>query len=270
LPVQGSGYLDFVFPGFDAASRGWAGHVSTFFDTEATKPMTINLVARDFHRPCAAPPLMSAKQVADRFNIFDPAALLAFQDTVGIRGVAQFKVNPKVDYSVGIAQRAMGRKAPTRQGLNQLTMEIRESIPPGHAWWTDISHKHEPDFAGNLYRRTFLEQRTGRVCITSSKRKDTVTLLRDLETMHAWVKANVPGGEFRFLGCDFGSEYAKQGHGDRILVDALRQWQVLHPGFRTIPLAAYDQAHNLAESANHQLAGLAFTNACRAHLGPTA
>jgi len=56
--------------------------------------------------------------------------------------------------------------------------------------------------------------------------------------MHAWVKANVPGGEFRYLGC----EYAQQGHGDRVLVDALRQWQVLHPGFRCIPLAAYDQA----------------------------
>ena len=270
LPVLGSGYLDFVFPGYDTRSFSWAGGVVGQFAGTPPKTMAIHLVTRDIHRPSAGPLIMSAKQAADRFNIFDHDALLSFHDTIGIRGAAPFKVDRRADYSAGIAQRAMGRRAPTRQALNQITMEIRESIPPGHAWWTDISHKHVPDFAGNVYRRIFAEQRTGRVCITFSKRKDTLSLLRDLESMHAWVKANVPGGEFRFLGCDFGSEYAQQGHGDRILVDALRQWQVLHPGFRCIPLAAYDQAHNLAESATHQLAGLAYTNACRAHLGPTA
>ena len=86
--------------------------------------MSIHLATQDIHRPCAGPPITSAKQVADRFNIFDHDALVAFQDTLGVRGVATFTVDRKIDYSGGIAQRAMGRKAPMRQAINQLTMQI--------------------------------------------------------------------------------------------------------------------------------------------------
>ncbi len=77
--------------------------------------------------------------------------------------------------------------------------------------------------------------RGGQTSVTSSRRRefvsrfrrksDTLSLLRNLETMHAWAKENVPGGELRFLGCDFRS--AQQGHGDRVLVDALRQLDLL-------------------------------------------
>ena len=31
LPVLGSGYLDFVFPGYEIGETGWAGHVSNVF-----------------------------------------------------------------------------------------------------------------------------------------------------------------------------------------------------------------------------------------------
>ena len=79
----------------------------------------------------------------------------------------------------------------------------------GEVWWTDISLKHSPDFEGNVYRRVFVEQATGRVLLTFSKKKDTCSLLRDLDTLRAWALSHCePGTSLRQLGCDFGSEYA--------------------------------------------------------------
>jgi hypothetical protein len=173
---------------------------------------------------------MSAKHAADRFNLFNHDALASFH--LINNGVAEFPVDRSFDYSMGISQRATGKKGPTRTLLNQITMAVRERTPKGHAWWTDISHKHPPDFAGNQYSRTFAEQVTGRVRLSFSRRKNTESLLVDLEMMHCWVLANVPGGQFRFLGCDFGGEYAQQGHGDNIIVPALREYCARHPGFQ--------------------------------------
>ena len=70
-------------------------------------------------------------------------------------------------------------------------MGIRMHAKKGEAWWTDISLKHAPDFEGNVYRRVFVEQTTGRVVLTFSKKKDTVSLLRDLDTLRAWVSFHV-------------------------------------------------------------------------------
>ncbi len=54
-----------------------------------------------------------------------------------------------------------GKKGHTRTHLNQITTAVRENTPKGHTLWTDISHKHPSDFAGNQYSRTFAEQVTG-------------------------------------------------------------------------------------------------------------
>ena len=89
--------------------------------------------------------------------------------------------------------------------------------------------------------------------------------------MCLWVRANVPGGQFAELSCDFGGEYAQQGHGgDNVLIPALRTWVDAHPGFRVRPLPPHSQSWNLAENAIHQLGGLAFANGIRAKLGPKA
>ncbi len=71
--------MDFVFPGHTGTVRGWAGYVVNVFDPRDSiaclvikpKESVVCLVTRDVHRPSAGPPIMSAKQVADRFNIFD-------------------------------------------------------------------------------------------------------------------------------------------------------------------------------------------------------
>ena len=208
LPVLGSGYLDFVFPGYEL----WSGWMTNEASTPGMRQPVgqVHRVQRDAHRPSACAPIMSAKQAAERFNLFDHDALAGFH--LVANGVFPFSVDRKHDYSNGLLQRAMGRRAPTHATLNKLTMEIREHVPRGHTWWTDISHKHSPDFDGNCYSRTFAEQNTGRVRLTFSARKTTEALLRDLDDMQAWVRMHVPGGQFRRLGCDFGSEYAQQGH----------------------------------------------------------
>jgi hypothetical protein len=46
---------------------------------------------------------------------------------------------------------ALGEPAPQR---------LRDTMPPGHVWWTDVSNMRPPDFDGNVYSRLFAEERT--------------------------------------------------------------------------------------------------------------
>jgi hypothetical protein len=48
------------------------------------------------------------------------------------------------------------------------------------------------------------------------------------------VATNVPGGRFTTLKCDFGSEIARQNHGNDYIVSALSRWLDAHPGFRIL------------------------------------
>ena len=126
--------------------------------------------------------------------------------------------------------------------------------------------KHDPDFAGNRYFRTFSEERTSYAHLTFSAYKNTATLIDDLMEMHSWVRQNAPGGQFRLLRCDFGGEYAQQGHGHNVLVPALRAYCDWNPDFKAIPVAPHSSDRVKAENTIGLL-GLAFANACRAHLG---
>ncbi len=90
-------------------------------------------------------------------------------------------------------------------------MHIRLHTKEGEAWWTDISLKHTPDF--------FVEQVT---VIAFSRKKDTKSLLKNLGTLRQWIVASCdPGSALQQLGCDFGSEYAKQGHGGNVLASGV-------------------------------------------------
>ena len=269
LAIKGTGYLDFAFPGHAPASVPWGGRVVNAFNA-TSHPMraTIARAAAVGPRPASCAPIMSPQQIADRFNIFDHDALRAFHLTAN--GVSEVTTVPTRDYSNGIKDMANGRIAPTHSSLNAVSRGVREHKPPAHTWWTDISHMHEPDFNGDRYSRIFAEEATGAARIMFSRSKDTLSLLKHLEELDAWVITNVPGGRFMELSCDFGGEYAQQGHGDNIIVKALRAYCTAHPGFRVRPLAPHSQAYNKAENAIHQISGLAFANGCRARLGPTA
>jgi hypothetical protein len=73
---------------------------------------------------------------------------------------------------------------------------------------------HAPDFRGDMYCRTFLEEHTGVVLQRFCADKTMATLHNQLEWLETWVKFNAKGGALRILRCDFGSEYAGQGCGE--------------------------------------------------------
>ena len=136
---------------------------------------------------------------------------------------------------MGLLHRALGRTAPARAHLNIVSWRIREQLLPGEQWWADIGHRHEPDYAGSMYVRLFAEEKTGFAHPLFCVDKSTAFLLAQLEAMEVWVRLIVPHGHFRVLQCDFGSEYATQGHGDDYIVRELQAFIAARPYFRVVP-----------------------------------
>ena len=98
-------------------------------------------------RPCMGP-VATPQMPADRFNIFGHDQLRDFGAVVD--GV---KVGAPVmggrDYSGGLLQRALGRRAPAHARLNLAAWQVRERLTCGEQWWADIGHRHDPDYAGH-------------------------------------------------------------------------------------------------------------------------
>ena len=174
------------------------------------------------------------------------------------------------DYSGGLLQRALGRRAPAHARLNLAAWQVRERLTCGEQWWADIGHRHEP----RLCRaRVHAPIRGGEDGI----RRATVLCGQ----IHI-IACGAVGGDgdvgapqratrhFRFLRCDFGSEYATQGRGDDYVVAGLKAFIAARPYFRVIPCPPHAHAFNKAENTIHQITGHAFANACRARLGPAA
>ena len=206
--------------------------------------------------------------MAARFNIFDHAALREAHKHMA--GVLPLKVAPAADYSGGLSQYALHRRAPAHSTLNALSRGIRDTTQPGTVWWTDISHMYEPDYDGNRYARVFAEEHTSYALEYDSPTTTTQSLLGQLAQLQSWVLRHVPGAALRVIRCDFGSEYVRQGHGDDMLTKALSAFCDANLGLRVIPVAPRAQAYNKAELTIQKLAGHAFMNAVRARLGGTA
>jgi hypothetical protein len=93
-------------------------------------------------------PLLSPQLLADRYNIFGHAQLRRIGSfATGVQPGA--KVEEARDYSNGLQQRAMGRRASAHTRLNVASWSVRELLHPGEQWWADISRMHTPDWAGN-------------------------------------------------------------------------------------------------------------------------
>ena len=222
----------------------------------------------DGRRPSAGA-LLQPQQLADRLNIFGPEQLRLMSSVV--EGVATgAHVSPTKDYSAGLLHRARGRTSPARKKLNITAWQVRQRLAPGDMWWADIGHVHPPDWRGDTYCRTFAEEHTGVVVPYFCSSKSTAALIAQLVEHETWVATNVPGGRFRVLRCDFGSEYAVQGRGDDYLTAALKIFCADRPDFHVEPCPPHAHAFNKVEGAIHQTAGRAFSNACRANLGDMA
>ena len=185
-------------------------------------------------RASAVPPHRTAASIAQRLNVFSPAALRLVHTYLD--GVMPLTVSDDVDYAKGLSQLALHRRPPTHFVMNQLSSSVRDHQPPGSVWWTDISHSFPPDFEGNTYARLFAEDRTSFAIEHFCSDKGSATLVSQLVELKAWVKANVPGGALHLICCDFGSEYAKQGHGDDILTRACSEFCDANPEVRIRPV----------------------------------
>ena len=148
-------------------------------------------------------------------------------------------------------------------------MTLRDTVPHGYVWWTDVSNQRPPDFDGHVYSRLFAEERTGCAHTYYSSRKDAVTLIEHIGEMVTWINQHVPGGKLMVLRCDFASEAVKQGHGDDIYTAAMAAYCDANPGFRFVPVAPNSQALNRAENTWGRIHGGAYLNARRARIGAT-
>jgi len=293
MKQTGGGYLDIVL--HDRPVRARPEYPMTWFNSDAasvvnvsgssahnilhispgaqilvyrdTAPQPHTIAATRAHRPSVAPMLETA-DIASRFNIWTESQLRDMHLAVGGMHTPRFIKGR--DYSNGIYERAQGRKAKAHSALNQLSMSVRERLMPGQQWWADIGHVHTPDWNGDMYNRTFAEEKSSFVLPCFAKVKSTQALLLHLEYVTDWVPKHVPGARFTILRMDFGSEASRQGHGDDFIVQALKVWMTSHPYFRFVPIAPHANAYCKVENVIGQLVGHAAANAIRAHLGAAA
>jgi hypothetical protein len=174
-------------------------------------------------RAATFPALRSISTIAERLNLKDGAAYRAFRNASPF-GIADDAPWPKDD-TAPIDQEyfvtGAGRKPSIFHSRPPLSVAIRNYMPPGSVWFTDISLQRPPDHQGHCYSRLFAEEHCGYASTYYSASKDSDTLTRQLDEHATWVRQNVPGGCFSVLRCDFASEIVRQNHGDDYYTQAL-------------------------------------------------
>ena len=173
-------------------------------------------------RTSAFPPTKHAHILAERYNCVNADSLRALivASPIGVADGLLETVVPDTDYSQGYASNIM-KAPPIHATRYTLSAAIRDAMPPGHVWWTDVSNARPPDFQGNTYSRLFAEERTSYALTLYAPRKDSATLVAQLDELRVWISQHVPGGHLSVLRCDFASEIVKQCHGDEINTKAL-------------------------------------------------
>jgi hypothetical protein len=100
-------------------------------------------------RASAFPPISTARQASERYNLFTVQALKAFQGAV--KGVTDFKIDEDEDYG-SIMKYQIGKVRPAaRAKRSTLTMEIADAHHQASVWYHDAGpHRPSgPDFQGN-------------------------------------------------------------------------------------------------------------------------
>ena len=216
-----------------ALPAGWGGrvrYVAPLWDRSPAPATAEVRVVRT--RASAYPPVRQAHILAERYNCInaDSLSALILASPIGVADGLLESVVPGTDYSQGYASNIM-KAPPIHATRYTLSSSIRDAMPPGHVWWTDVSNTRPPDFQGHTYSRLFAEERTSFAVTLYSSRKDSSTLVSQLEEMRAWITQHVPGGHLSVLRCDFASEIVRQGHGDDINTSALSASAISTLGF---------------------------------------
>jgi hypothetical protein len=114
-------------------------------------------------RAATFPALRSISTIAERLNLKDGAAYRAFRNASPF-GIADDAPRPKDD-TAPIDQEyfvtGAGRKPSIFHSRPPLSIAIRNHMPPGSVWFTDISLQRPPDHQGNCYSRLFAEEHCG-------------------------------------------------------------------------------------------------------------
>ena len=222
-------------------------------------------------RPSAFPEARDMDVLSAKFNLLTAASATAFVAAcpLGVSDGILRTLKPTTVFAQGLASGVM-KAPPVHARRHSISRAIREAVPPGHVWFTDISNQREADFRGHTYSRVFADEGTHTAYTCYASRKDAATLLEHLDEMSTWIGQTVPGGQLRVLRCDFASEAVRQGHGDAIYTKALSEWCDRHPGFVVSPVAPHSQAFNRAENTWGRIHGHAHLCARRARVGPTA
>ena len=140
-------------------------------------------------RATAFPPARSVDDLAEKFNLNNAIALGSFIDAcpLGIRPGLKRDVVAGKDYSRGLATAALLKTPAIHASRYTISMTLRDTMPPGHVWWTDVSNMRPPDFDGNVLSRLFAEERTGCAATFYATRKDTATLIDQMGEMVSWI-----------------------------------------------------------------------------------
>jgi hypothetical protein len=220
-------------------------------------------------RASTFPGIRDPAVVAERLNLKDGAAYAAFRKAspCGIPDDAPWP-DATTTYSKEHHITGASHKPPVFSTRSTFSRALKEFMPPGSTWYSDVSLQRQPDCDGNAYSRLFAEETTGYGLTYYAPRKDTNTLCTQLDQQVAWVATHIPGVKLTVLHSDFASEIARQNHGNDFIVHALSRWLDLHPGVRIVPYPPYSQSYNKSENTWGRIHGLSHTNARRARLGP--
>ena len=127
-----------------AASGGVVGAEAS--DPDFHRANSLALQVRDA-RQAAFPPTKSPALLAARFNLTSAAAIRTFVEACpyGVPSSLVQELAPTTDYSQGYATASTLKAPPFHASRYRLSVGIRDVMPHGHVWWTDISNAHPPD-----------------------------------------------------------------------------------------------------------------------------
>ena len=202
--------------------------------------------------------------LSERLNIRHRPTLAAIGSSVGgIRKFDRIPVALPIDL---LHAKALLRRPDVRKMRNALSTALREHLRPGDVFWTDLNQRQLPDFEGYQFSRTGMDDRSGRVLLSWSRRADTESLLEHLEDLCRSALRYRGHGPSVFR-MDFAAEAMVQGRGDRAHTHKLTLWLDAHPGIRVIATAPHTPEHNRVEPTQGRLHALALLNHMRARVG---
>ena len=218
-------------------------------------------------RTSAFPPITTARQASERYNLFTAQALKAFQGAV--KGVANFQIDEDKDYGSAMKYQIGKVRPMARAKRSTLTTELADTYHQGSVWYHDAGpHRPSgPDYQGNVAIRRIFCGTGGYGYRYGCSDMTTDTLIEHIEEHMAEVRKHFPGLNVFIYKSDFAAEVASQGHGDTPNVAKIQAMERRNPGLRFVTYGANSQHNNKADGNTKSLNQNIFAIALRSGLG---